>query len=190
MAFFDDLGKKLSQAGQSTIQKTKEMADVARINSMISDEEKKINNNYLEIGKLYVSLHSSDCESQFSGMIHSIMESEEKIKEYRQQIQDVKGVKKCEKCGAEVPLNSTFCNACGAEMPQQRAADVTQENAVQTNETQQNTYQENVYQENQPQQEENAAEITNDSVQQNKCPNCGKEVSENAAFCAECGTKL
>ena len=41
MAFFDDLGKKISQAGQNAVQKTKEMTDIARINGMISDEEKK-----------------------------------------------------------------------------------------------------------------------------------------------------
>ena len=39
MSFFDDLGKKLSQAGQTAVQKTKEMADVAKLNSAISDEE-------------------------------------------------------------------------------------------------------------------------------------------------------
>ena len=37
MAFFDEIGKKLSQTGQGMVQKTKEMADVAKLNSNISD---------------------------------------------------------------------------------------------------------------------------------------------------------
>lgn len=40
MALFDQLGKKLAQTGQSAVKKTKDMAEVAKINSMISDEEK------------------------------------------------------------------------------------------------------------------------------------------------------
>ena len=32
MAFFDDIGKKITQTGQSALQKTKELADVTRLN--------------------------------------------------------------------------------------------------------------------------------------------------------------
>lgn len=117
MAFFDDLGKKLSQAGQSAVQKTKEMADIAKLNSAISDEEKRIDNSYLEIGKLYVSLHDAEHEADFDSLIAAIHESEAKVKDYQQQIKDIKGVVKCEKCGAEVPSNAAFCSSCGAPMP-------------------------------------------------------------------------
>lgn len=117
MAFFDDLGKKLSKAGQSAVQKTKEMADIAKLNSSISDEERRIDNSYLEIGKLYVSLHDAEHEADFDGLIAAIHESEGKIKDYQQKIKDIKGVVKCEKCGAEVPSNSAFCGSCGAPMP-------------------------------------------------------------------------
>ena len=44
MAFFDELGKKVSEAGQKTLQKTKELSDTARLNSMLSDEERRIDN--------------------------------------------------------------------------------------------------------------------------------------------------
>ena len=107
MSFFDDLGKKLSQAGQTAVQKTKEMADIAKLNSAISDEEKRIDDNYLQIGKLYVSLHDAEHEA------------EGKIKGYRQQIKDIKGIVKCEKCGAEVSKDAAFCSACGAPMPKE-----------------------------------------------------------------------
>lgn len=51
MGFFDDFGKKISSAGQEAIAKTKELADIAKINSSISDEENKIKTAYSEIGK-------------------------------------------------------------------------------------------------------------------------------------------
>ncbi len=119
MSFFDDLGKKLSQAGQTAVQKTKEMADVAKLNSAISDEEKRIDDNYLQIGKLYVSLHDAEHEADFDAFIAAIHEAEGKIKGYRQQIKDIKGIVKCEKCGAEVSKDAAFCSACGAPMPKE-----------------------------------------------------------------------
>ncbi|MCM1187825.1 MAG: zinc ribbon domain-containing protein [bacterium] len=127
MAFFDDLGKKLSLAGQSAVQKTKEVADLAKWNSYIYDEEKKINNNYLEIGKLYVSLHADGHETEYDGMIAAIRESEEKIREYRQQITDIKGTVACPKCGAQVAVNAVFCSSCGASMTEEEGVDLSGE---------------------------------------------------------------
>ena len=129
MAFFDDLGKKISQAGQTAVQKTKEMTDIARLNGATSDEEKKVNNNYFQIGKLYVAIHNTDYENDFAGMIAAIKESEIKIRDYRQQIQDIKGVVRCEKCGAEVASSVALCSSCGAPMPKQISV-VTDVNAV------------------------------------------------------------
>lgn len=117
MAFFDDLGKKISQAGQTAVQKTKEMADIAKLNSSISDEERKIESGYREIGKLYVSLHDEEHEAAFAELIAGIHEAEKKIEEFKQQIKDIKGVVCCEKCGAEVSNNAAFCSSCGAPMP-------------------------------------------------------------------------
>lgn len=119
MAFFDDLSKKLTQAGQATIQKTKEIADITRINSNISDEEKRINNFYTEIGKLYVSLHSEDFENDFTSMFDGINAAQAKIKELKKELEQIKGVKKCPNCGAEVNNEAVFCSGCGGKMPQE-----------------------------------------------------------------------
>lgn len=123
MSFFDDLGKKISQAGQTAVQKTKEMADVAKLNSAVSDEEKRIEDSYKEIGKLYVSLHTADHEADFDAYFSAIQEAENKIKEYRQQLKEIKGVVKCEKCGAEVAKDAAFCSSCGAPMPKETPAE-------------------------------------------------------------------
>ena len=117
MAFLDGIGKKLSQAGQTAVQKTREMTDIARINGLISEEEKKVNNNYYQIGKLYVAKYQTNYESEFAGMISVIRDSEMKIKEYKQQIQTMRGVVRCEQCGAEVESGIAFCSSCGAPMP-------------------------------------------------------------------------
>lgn len=117
MGFFDDLGKKVTDAGQKTVQKTKEMSEIARINSLISQNESRVNNTYYQIGKLYVSIHGDDNEEEFAGMVATAIELEQQISTYRKQIQDIRGVQCCEKCGAEVPAGVLFCSSCGAPMP-------------------------------------------------------------------------
>ena len=101
MAFWDNLTQKASQTTAKAVQKAKDLSEVAKLNSLITSEEGKINNTYSQIGKLYMSLHLQDYEDEFSGMINSIIESEQKIRDYQQQIQDIKGVQKCPNCGAE-----------------------------------------------------------------------------------------
>ena len=126
MAFFDDLGRKLTSVSQTAVQKTKDVADIAKINSEISELERTVNNLYNQIGKLYVTKHAADCENEFSGMIGSLLEAEKKIADRRQKIQDIKGVIRCEKCGAEIPVGAAFCSACGASMP--KNTEVSNEN--------------------------------------------------------------
>ncbi len=128
MAFFDEFGKMVSEAGQKTLQKTKEMSDVGRLNSLIAEQEKLIEKQYCEIGKLYAVLHRNDCETDFSGMMNVLIGAEERICSYQKEIQDVKGVCICENCGAEVPKDVAFCSACGVAMP--RIARLNQEELV------------------------------------------------------------
>ena len=41
MAFFDDLGKKISSTSQNVMSKAKELVDISGLKSQISEEEKK-----------------------------------------------------------------------------------------------------------------------------------------------------
>lgn len=117
MGFFDDLGKKVTDAGQKAVQKTKEISEIASINSKISQNENKINQLYFQIGKIYVSLHRNDCEDDFKEMINTINELEQQIETFKDQVQEIKGIQHCPKCGAEVQSSVSFCSSCGAPIP-------------------------------------------------------------------------
>ena len=62
MSFFDEVGKKITDVGQGTIQKTKNMADVAKLNSVISEEEQKIKSAYEQIGQIFVHKYRQNPE--------------------------------------------------------------------------------------------------------------------------------
>ena len=133
MAFWDNLGKKASEAADKVAQQAKVISETAKLNSSVSEEERKISANYSEIGKLYVSLHKDDCEEAFAELIAAITESEAKIAEYKEQIKVIKGVAVCEKCGAELPRGTAFCSACGAPMPKiEEEVEVEAEDVVDT----------------------------------------------------------
>ena len=116
MAFFEELGKKISQVGYATVQKTKELADVSKINLSISEEERKLNDLYMQIGKKYVELHTYAPENEFAELLEQVCIGKEKIVNLKVEIEKIKGVICCENCGAEISEKSGFCSNCGAKI--------------------------------------------------------------------------
>lgn len=194
MAFLDKLSKTVTEASQKTLAKTKELADTSRLNSLISEEEKKITNQYYQIGKLYVSIHRDSYEDDFSGMINAVTESEGKIKDYKAQIQEIKGVQRCEKCGAEVPNGAAFCSSCGTVMP--KIQPVVSDDCIKCEKCGAIVKKGMRFCTScgNPMEVERIATVPEDEIveesQERKCPNCGAVVENDMAFCVECGTKL
>lgn len=200
MGFFDDLGKKVAGAGQKTMQKTKELSDVVRLNSLISQEENKINNAYYQIGKLYVSIHGNDGEEEFAGLINNVVELEQNVKNLRKQVQDIKGVQRCEKCGAEVPRGVAFCSSCGVPMPRKEQQNNLSDyvkcpscgNDVKKGMRFCTSCGKPMSQLTEFSSEAQPANFTelHEEVHGKKCPNCGAKIEADTVFCVECGTKV
>lgn len=195
MAFWDNLSQKASETTAKAMQKAKEISDIAKLNSMISEEETKINNIYYQVGKLYVTMHPHDHEEEFAGLVASLAEAEEKMKSYRQKIQDIKGVVRCPQCGGEVQSGVSFCSSCGAPMP--KVQPVNTDDMVRCEgcgamvkkgvrfctacgkPMLQMTAQKTP-----------STPATEREEQKKVCPSCGAKIEAEVAFCTECGTKL
>lgn len=195
MAFFDDLSKKASEIAAKTMQKTQELSETSKLNSHIAEEEKRIDNAYYQIGKLYVSLHGADNEEAFVGMVRAISESEQKINEFRKKIQDIKGIQRCENCGAEVPKGKAFCSSCGASMPKAEAAvsgDYVRCESCGASVKRGMRFCTSCGKPMMPVMVTTASaeSATGTSENERLCPNCGCKVAGDVAFCTECGAKL
>ena len=200
MGFLDSLSRKVSEAGQKTIEKTKEIADITRLNTMISEEQRVISTTYQKVGKAYVELHRDDPEEAFADMICAIITAEEKVQEYERRIQDIKGMQRCEKCGASVPSGAAFCSSCGATMPKipplvpghfvqcQRCGAEVKEGTRFCTSCGAPMHTESVI----PEiiSEEQTEHPIEDIKQEKVCPTCGAQIEEDVMFCTECGTNL
>lgn len=117
MNFFNNFGKTISEFGQTTIQKGKDMAEIARLNSSIAEEERNIDSLYQEMGRMYeVRFGIERPDPDFAEVLDRIKEAKEKIKGYEQKIKVVKGIGQCPHCGADVPSTSAFCPSCGQKI--------------------------------------------------------------------------
>ncbi len=123
MALFDDISKKISGAGQSVAQKGKEMTDSIRINSLISEEDKKLSSLYAEIGKKYVSLYEGKYEEAMKAQVEEVNASLHRIDELNAQLSELKSTVKCNSCGAENPKTAQFCATCGTVLKTEECCD-------------------------------------------------------------------
>ena len=181
MEFFNGIGKKISQTGQGVVQKTKDTAEIIKLNGVISDEEKKLNNVYIQIGQLYAVKYRENAEEDFKALVEQVLTSLSEIENLKQQIQDIKGVKRCNNWRAEIPVNATFCSGCGAKVFQINMSNFNRcancGNPV----------------------EKGLKfctscglplEVNAPKTATKICPSCNANINEDVAFCPECGTKL
>ena len=117
MAFWDDLEKKATDATTNVMSRVKGVSDTTRLNSMVAEEEKRIKDIYFKIGQTYVALHGQENDAAFVNLLNALKASELKVEQYKQEIMDIKGVRRCEKCGAEVQNGAAFCMSCGTPLP-------------------------------------------------------------------------
>lgn len=113
MPLFEDIKKKVVNTTQGAVKATKELAETARLNSQIADEQRKVGNLYTQIGKLYFEQRGGDGDALFSDLCNEITAANEQIEKLQADIQLVKGVKICPNCKADVPVTSGFCGKCG-----------------------------------------------------------------------------
>ena len=186
MAFFDQLGQKLTQTSQDAVKKTKDMAEVVRLNGVINEETKKIEAGYRELGKLYFERCADQADPVFQPYVAEIQRAQTSIREMKEAICQLKGVRLCPSCGAELSAGALFCTACGAWMPAPPrpagpvcpncGAPVAPDTVFCTNCG--------------VRMPESAPVPEAPQARGPVCPSCGASLPEDTVFCTNCGTRI
>ncbi len=127
MAFnFDELTRKAKSVANRAADRTKDAAELVKINVAIAGEQKEIDKNYRVIGEWFVSEYEGEIPDAVREVVEAVNASKAKIAELEasKPVKEAAGEaeaeeeppagKKCPICGAE--SDSKFCPQCGAPM--------------------------------------------------------------------------
>ena len=187
MAFFETLGGKIINAGQSIAKSTKNFADVTKLNSTASDYEKQIMDLYTIIGKAYYERHKNDANAEEQQRIMAINSLFKQIEDLKRQVKEIEGLTKCPNCGGDVPRDALFCNNCGSKIVKEtsgrRCSNCGMPLAADSMFC--------AYCGTKVEQE--AAKVENTEVstgEQKLCPVCHAVLTDEDVFCSGCGTPV
>lgn len=102
----------------TTKEKQRVRAEIAKLSTLIKNEEQNQKNYYSQIGKLYVSEHGAEREVNFAELLDAVSAAEAKISDYRNQVLILSGIRRCPKCNLDVPMNAVYCCYCGELLPE------------------------------------------------------------------------
>ena len=113
MSFLENVSSTLSKGAG----KVKYAAELTKLNGAIASNRKKMRRLYREIGEMYMELYAGCEHEELSALCDEVREHEEAIAALEKDIKRVKGIVICPECGAELGLESRYCNICGSELP-------------------------------------------------------------------------
>lgn len=114
MAIFEELGKKISNAGQDVVGQTKKMAEISRINNEISSLKKEMDTHLIVLGKEFYTASQGKLNHE---TIDKVTEIRKALKNLNVELVKVKGTQQCKECGEEVQITAHFCSKCGTSIP-------------------------------------------------------------------------
>lgn len=125
MAFnFDELTRKAKDVANKAADRTKDAAELVKLNVAIAGEQKEIDKNYCAIGEWFVGEYEGEIPDAVREAVEAVNASKAKIAELEASkpvkeepsgpVEEAPAGKKCPICGAE--SDSKFCPQCGAPM--------------------------------------------------------------------------
>ena len=109
-------GDKLNQITKSAVSKSKEMAEITRLNMENSSSEQKIKELAVQIGTLVVDQQLLMDNVQVAEWAAQIAKLREAVAKNQETIREIRNINICSNCGAEVSRTSKFCDTCGSPM--------------------------------------------------------------------------
>lgn len=117
MAFMGSMRDRISHAGQSTVQKAKDLSEVAKLNTTISDAEYQIGELYGKIGYEVYRAYYDRPLPEVAELISDVTALHQTIESCKTQINAINSANTCPNCGAKIKPQMAFCSGCGFRLP-------------------------------------------------------------------------
>ena len=199
MAFFEEISKKITNAGQGVAQQAKNLSDTARLNAKISENKKRMSQLLFEMGNDYYKKHRKDQDCEEQEYIDRINVLFREILRFQKEIEEIKTSETCKVCGSRITEGAAFCMSCGSRVCEEEIEDAENETAVvrrcpacgadiDEDSTFCTACGQRLEDADAECSDEEEYEGEEESVR--VCPTCGTEAENDDIFCMNCGARL
>lgn len=168
-----DLRDTLTNAAKSAAKTSGELFKSAKLNMNLSSAEGSLKNMYYDIGKKVheIYLAGGSLGEWFDEKYYEILETEKKIFEIRDELDRIKGVRKCSRCEKSADRTAEFCPKCGMRFEPIYDTDATEPHGAELVSA-------HVFQ---------GTEVIKEPTSSKKCRVCGSQNEASTKFCLSCG---
>ncbi len=118
MEFFDNAVSKAKEAFDVARKKTGEVVNTEKQKFDVSSLKSKREKDFSALGKIYFELikDSDELDTEVKELVDAVKEKNEKIDALNVEILNAKNKRICPNCGANIDVNSVYCNTCGVKL--------------------------------------------------------------------------
>jgi RNA polymerase subunit RPABC4/transcription elongation factor Spt4 len=117
----------LKNVAKDVTKKSGKLVESTKLSAKIASEKAKLEKLYTELGEQVYNDYTSGekFDGKYNQFFSDINLAKKEIDDLREDKADVKGVKTCNNCGAEIKQEAKFCTNCGAPQDQEEAPPAT-----------------------------------------------------------------
>lgn len=119
MSFVEIVREKAAQLAHSAVKTSGSVVEQVKSNYAIADKEVEIGKDLKELGNIMYEAYKQGGEPDADAVAEKCVELDKKydeIKQLREKINDLKNVKVCSECKAEIRGEAKFCSGCGKQV--------------------------------------------------------------------------
>jgi len=185
MGLFDEISRNVEKASQSGVQIASNLKEGVRLNTKVSEEEKKLRLYMEKLGAAYYQKFRDAPHEELAGLCAGITEALAAIEAAKLEADRLKCAKICPGCGSKNKDEARFCVFCGGSLsPPQKSLCANCGSALKAD----SKFCTHCGQRVEKPEPAEAAPPARPAARQ--CGQCGKAYGVDVAFCTDCGVRL
>lgn len=113
MSILDKLSSGMTEAGNTISQKAKGISEQTKLSGELSKNKARREECIRRLGEVYYQARKKDETPDDAELIEEIGQIDGIIEKITENLNQLKGIVVCEKCGTELEKGSAFCPSCG-----------------------------------------------------------------------------